>query len=78
LSVPGAANGGDERKSETTAKTGKALRGWKVIEITAGRVALEAMDENKETIIIRLEHGKQSTERIRRTPEQKPVFYKPK
>ena len=48
----------------------------KVTEITTGRVVLEATDASKETIIIRLENGKQNIERIRKTPGDKPVLYK--
>lgn len=51
-------------------------RSLKVTEITNGRVVLETTDESKETIIIRLENGKQNIERIRKTPGNKPVLYK--
>ena len=49
----------------------------KVVEIAKGRVVLEEETEKGiETIIMRLENGKQTVERIKRTPDEQPVFYK--
>ena len=43
----------------------------KVVEITAGRVVIEEMtDGGRETVIIRLEDGKQKVERISRLPQR--------
>ena len=50
----------------------------KVVEIAKGRVVLEEETENGiETVIIRLDKGKQTVERIKRTPDEQPVFYAP-
>jgi len=50
-------------------KPGDALASGTVIEIAEGRVVLEERQGNdKETVIIRLKDGKQTVERIRKTP----------
>ena len=49
----------------------------KVVEITAGRVVFEENTEKGiETVIIRLENGKQRIERIKKTPDKQPVIFK--
>ncbi|MBI5634354.1 MAG: hypothetical protein HZA15_12850 [Nitrospirae bacterium] len=49
----------------------------KVIEITSGRVVIEEqIDGGSEIVIIRLEEGKQWTERISRLPDSKTLLYK--
>jgi hypothetical protein len=51
----------------------------KVIEIVEGRIVIEERTEKgPETVIIRLENGKQRIERIRKTGEQPPMLYAPK
>lgn len=48
----------------------------KVVEITAGRVVLEKKGGNEtETVIIRLEDGKQRVERIKKAGEKQPQLY---
>lgn len=48
----------------------------KVVEITAGRVVLEEKTGNlTETVIIRLEDGKQRVERIKKAGEKQSQFY---
>ena len=50
--------------------------GSKVVEITAGRVVLEEKTGNEtETVIIRLEDGKQRVERIKKAAEKQPQLY---
>ncbi len=50
----------------------------RVIEITEGRIVLEAKTEfGKETLIIRVEDGKQRVERIRKAGEEQPMLYAP-
>ncbi len=50
--------------------------GSKVTEITEGRVVLEEKNGNEvETVIIRLEDGKQRVERIKKLGEKQPEFY---
>jgi hypothetical protein len=50
----------------------------RVVEITTGRVVIEGMTQTgKETVIIRLEDGKQRMERIRKEPDSRPVLFKP-
>ncbi len=53
-------------------KPGDALgKNGKVVEITSGRVVIEEQtDSGKETVIIRLEDGKQKIERISRVPDR--------
>jgi hypothetical protein len=49
----------------------------KIVEITKGRVIVEEKREKGiETVIIRLENGKQTIERIKRTPDKQPEIYK--
>jgi hypothetical protein len=51
----------------------------KVVEITAGRVVFEEKTGNEmETVIIRLEDGKQRVERIRKAPEKQVHLYSPR
>jgi len=51
----------------------------KVIEIADGRVVVEERtDQGTETVIIRVEDGKQRIERIRKTGDREPVLYAPK
>jgi hypothetical protein len=51
----------------------------KVIEIVEGRIVVEERTEKgSETVIIRLENGKQRIERIRKIGEQPPMLYAPK
>lgn len=59
-------------------KPGDAIgNNGKVIEITSGRVVIEELtDGDKETVIIRLEDGKQSIERMRKTPDRRPEILK--
>ncbi len=53
--------------------------GLRVIEITTGRIVFEEMtDMGVETVIIRLENGKQRVERIRKAREEQPLLYAPK
>ena len=61
-------------------KMGDSVGGkGKVTDITHGRVVIEDMTEGGiETIIIRLQDGKQNIERIRRTMEKQPGMYAPK
>ena len=50
----------------------------RVVEIAAGRVVFEEMtDEGFETVIIRLENGKQRVERIRKVVEEQPLLSAP-
>ncbi|MBI5101957.1 MAG: hypothetical protein HZB33_09020 [Nitrospirae bacterium] len=57
---------------------GQKNNGATVIEITSGRVVFEEMTATgKETVIVRLEDGKQRTERIRKSPDNQPVIFKP-
>ncbi len=61
-------------------KTGDVLRvtsgELRVAEITAGRVVLEEKTGNEtETVVIRLEDGKQRVERIRKAGEKQPQLY---
>jgi hypothetical protein len=54
-------------------KPGDAIAGGTVIEIAEGRVVLEERKgSDKETVIIRLKDGKQTVERIRKTPPSEP------
>lgn len=49
----------------------------KIIEITAGRVVIEEQTERGiETVIIRLEDGRQKIERISRMPDRQPHLLK--
>ncbi len=51
----------------------------KIVEIAAGRVVIEEKAGNQaETVIIRLEDGKQRVERIRKTGEKQPPLYSAK
>ncbi len=51
----------------------------KIIEITNGRVVMEEKTGNGiETVIFRLEDGKQRVERIRKVPGEQPQLYAPK
>lgn len=62
-----------EKKQKSAA--GYELR---VVEITKGRIVFEEKtDKGIETVIIRLEGGKQRVERIRKTGEKQPVPYAP-
>ena len=50
----------------------------KIIEITTGRVIIEEQTERgMETVIIRLIEGRQTVERLRRTPDTRPEMFKP-
>jgi len=50
----------------------------KVVEIVEGRIVIEERtDKGSETVIIRLENGKQRIERIRKTGDKQPVLYSP-
>jgi len=49
-----------------------------VIEITSGRVVIEEQTERgMETVIIRVMDGRQTVERMKRTPDTRPELYKP-
>lgn len=51
----------------------------RVIEITSGRVVIEEQtDGGREMVIIRLEEGRQRTERLSRLPDSKTMLYKAK
>ena len=51
----------------------------KVTEIVEGRIVIEERTEKgPETVIIRLEDGKQKIERIRKVGEKQPILYAPK
>lgn len=51
----------------------------KVVEVTAGRVMFEEKTgSEKETVIIRLEDGKQQVERIKKAPEKQVHLYSPR
>ncbi len=51
----------------------------RVIEITSGRVVFEERTERGiETVIVRVEDGKQRIERIRKVGEELPILYRPK
>ena len=60
-------------------KPGDAIgKSGKVVEITAGRVVIEEQAERSmETVIIRLEEGRQTVERLKKTPDTRPELYKP-
>ncbi len=54
-------------------------RGGTVKEIAEGRIVLEEMgDREMETVIIRVENGKQRIERIKRKLEAPPLLFAPK
>lgn len=59
-------------------KPGDAIgNNGKVIEITSGSVVIEEQTEHgKETVIIRLEKGIQTVERMKKTPDTRPAIYK--
>ena len=59
-------------------KPGDAIgKSGKVIEITTNRVVIEEMaDGNRETVIIRVENGRQTVERHRKTPDTRPELFK--
>jgi hypothetical protein len=71
-----APRGAKDKRDKETPGPRVLQRVLKVTEITDGRVVLETTDENKETIIIRVENGKQNIERIQKAPVDKPVLYK--
>ncbi len=51
----------------------------RVIEITSGRVVFEERtDRGPETVIVRVEDGRQRIERIGKTGEKRPILYKAK
>lgn len=51
----------------------------KVAEIADGRVVFEKRtDKGTETLIVRLENGKQRVERIKKMMDKQPLVYKPK
>jgi hypothetical protein len=60
-------------------KAGSRIEGvGKVAEIAENRVVIEAPgDRGGETLIIRLEGGRQRTERIRKAGHRRPLFYAP-
>ena len=60
-------------------KPGDAIgKNAKVVEITSGRVVIEEQTERGvETVIIRLDEGRQKVERLKRTPDSRPELYKP-
>ena len=59
-------------------KPGDAIgKNGKVVEITSGRVVIEEQtDGGRETIIIRFEQGRQTVERLKKTPDTQPEIYK--
>lgn len=59
-------------------KPGDEIRkNGKVVEITSGRVVIEESTERgKETVIIRLEEGRQTIERLKKAPDTRPEIYK--
>jgi hypothetical protein len=61
-------------------KVGDSIgKNGKVIEIVEGRIVIdERMEKGPETVIIRLENGKQRIERIRKAGDKQPVLYSPK
>ncbi len=69
---------GDEMQSDQRSTNSGRQKGiQKVIEITKGRVVFEENTEKGiETVIIRLENGKQRTERIKKTLDKQPVILK--
>ncbi len=69
---------GDEMQSDQRSTSSGRQKGiQKVIEITKGRVIVEENTEKGiETVIIRLENGKQRTERIKKTLDKQPVIFK--
>lgn len=60
-------------------KPGDAMaEGVTVKEISAGRIVLEEMTEKgPETVIVRLENGRQRIERLQKLPEKAPVIFAP-
>jgi Tfp pilus assembly protein PilP len=61
-------------------KVGDSIgKNGKVTEIVEGRIVIEERTEKGlETIIIRIENGKQRIERIRKVGDKQPVLYSPK
>ena len=59
-------------------KPGDAIgKNGKVIEITSGRVVIEEQtDGDMETVIIWLDEGRQTVERLKKTPDARPEIYK--
>jgi len=52
--------------------------GGKVTEITKGRIVIEELTgRGTETVIFRVENGKQTVERINRAPKKTSVFFAP-
>jgi hypothetical protein len=50
----------------------------KIVEITKGRVVIEEKtDSGPETVIIRLEDGKQRVERIKKGVDKQPLLLRP-
>ena len=68
-----------EKVETLTIKVGDSIgETGKVIEITEGRVVIEEKTEKgPETVIIRVEDGKQRVERIRKSKEEAPPLYSP-
>lgn len=60
-------------------KVGDSLGHYgRVIEITKGRIVIEARsDRGSEIVIIRIENGRQRIERIRKAGDERPVLYTP-
>jgi hypothetical protein len=53
--------------------------GLRVVEITEGRIVFEEKtDKGKETVIVRIEDGKQRIERIRKIGDKQAPLYAPK
>jgi hypothetical protein len=68
-----------ERVAGSELKNNERKNELRVVEITKGRVVFEEKTENgKETVIIKLEDGKQRIERIQKMPDKQPVLYVPK
>ncbi len=68
-----------ESKTDTV-KVGDLIDPYgKVIEIVEGRIVLEKKSQvNIETVIIRVEDGKQRVERISKFPDKQPTLYVPR
>jgi hypothetical protein len=64
-------------------KPGEALQvaghEWRVVEITEGRVVMEVVKEQRvETVIFRIEGGRQTIQRLRKSSEGQRNLYLPK
>jgi len=59
-------------------KMGDLIGNGKIVEITKGRVVIEEKtDSGPETVIIRLEDGKQRVERIKKGVDKQPLLLRP-